>query len=177
MVSEHWLGLVALYLASTPAAAIAADNGPIIFPMKVFADIGHIVHVEGTLSGDGVGYPSNTSALTCYQERQECEMIFVGAQGRQVFSLGMPDIFTVRVWAQDRIVADFASPCGNPPNAVFAKEWQASTSETLIIDRTRETVELNEHPCNEKKLYHWTFENPPFWESLKSGTAPPRKPQ
>lgn len=160
------LWLLALYLAFAPAA-IANDNGPIIFPMKVFTDLGHIVHVEGTLSGHGIGYPSNTSALTCYQGEQQCEMIFVGAQGRQVFSLGLPQTFTVYVWAQDRIVADFDSPCGNPPNPVSAKEWQTSTSETLIIDRKRETVELNEHPCNKKRLYHWTIEDPPFWQKLK----------
>jgi hypothetical protein len=148
-------------------AAVAADSPTILFPMKTFADAGHMVHVEGTLSGDGVGYPSNTSALTCYQERRECEMVVVSAAGLQVFSLGIPEAFTVRVWEPDRIVADLAAPCGNPPNAVFAREWQASTSETLIIDRKLETAELSVHPCNEAKLYHWTIENPPFWQKME----------
>lgn len=149
---------------TAPVAAMAEDT--LVFPMKVFTDLGHIVHVEGTLSGDGVGYPRNTTALTCYQERQECDMVFVGTQGRQIFSLGLPQIFTARVWEKDRIIADFDSPCGKPPNAVFAKSWQTSTSETLIIDRARETVELNEHPSNEKAVYHWTIENPKLWENL-----------
>ena len=119
------------------------------------------------LSGEGVGYPSNTSALTCYQERHECELFSVQASGLQIFSTGIPEMFAVRVWEPDRIIADFAGPCGNQPNAAFAKEWQASTSETLIIDRKRETVELSVHPCSEAKLYHWTIENPSFWQNIK----------
>jgi hypothetical protein len=36
----------------------AADDEPqqIIFNLKEFTDTGHMVHVEGTLTGDGVGY-------------------------------------------------------------------------------------------------------------------------
>jgi hypothetical protein len=163
-MTRNPLGLVALYLALAPAA-LADNNDALIFPMKVFTDMGHLIHVEGTLTGDGVAYPSNTTAVTCYQDRNECELILVAAQGRLVFSLGIPESFTVRVWAKDRIVADFAAPCLTPPsNPAFAKGWQASTSETLIIDRARETVELNEHPCTDAKLYHWTIENPPFWQ-------------
>ena len=74
------LGFTAACLALA-YGAYAADNSSIIFPMKVFTDLGHMVHVEGTLSGEGVGHPSNTSALFCYQERHECEMVFVNASG------------------------------------------------------------------------------------------------
>src|SRR5215831_16367483 len=165
-MQRHTLGLTAACLALA-SGAFAADNPSIIFPMKVFTDLGHMVHVGGTLSGEGVGYPNNTSNLICHKERHECEMVFVNTSGLQIFSLGIADIFAVSVWEPDRIIADFAAPCGIPPNAVFAKEWQASTSETLIIDRKRETVELSVHPCTEAKLYHWTIENPSFWRNIE----------
>jgi hypothetical protein len=44
------------------------------------------------------------------------------------------------------------------------KEWQAIGSDTWVIDRKRHTAELIDRPCNEAKTYHWTIENPPFWE-------------
>jgi hypothetical protein len=165
LMQRHALGLTVACLALA-SGAFAADDPSIVFPMKIFIDLGYMVHVGGTLSGEGVGYPSNTSALICYQERHECEMILVNASGLQIEPLEIPDILRVSVWEPDRIIADFTAPCGNPFK--FAKEWQASTSETLIIDRKRETVELSVHPCNEVKLNHWTIENPSFWQNIEN---------
>jgi hypothetical protein len=138
---RHALGLTAACLALAPGA-VAADSPSILFPMKTFTDTGHMVHVAVTLtlSAEGVNHPTNTSAVTSYQERHQCELVVVSTAALQIFSLGIPHTFIARDWEPDRIVADFATPCGNPPNAVFAKEWQVSTSETLIIDRNRQTL-------------------------------------
>jgi hypothetical protein len=146
----------ALILASLAVVAPAtADDEPplVIFNAKSFTDIGHIVHVEGTLSGDGIRYKNNRSALTCYQDRRECLAIHIDAQGTQVFSIGPPVVFTVRLWTADRIIADFNALCGG--------------FDSWIVDRTRQTAELIDHPCLGDKTYHWTIEDPPFWTKGK----------
>jgi hypothetical protein len=149
----HLLGLIAAYLALAPRA-IAADNPSIVFPTKTYTDTGYMVHVGGTLtlSAEGVSHPTNTSAITCYQGRQECELIVVSAVGLRIFSLGIPETFTVRVWEPARIVAEFVAPCENPPKVISGNGRQASMSETLIIDRNRQTAELNQLPRNDAKL-------------------------
>jgi hypothetical protein len=48
LMQRHTLGLTAACLALA-SGALAADNPSIIFPMKVFTDLGHIVHVEGLI--------------------------------------------------------------------------------------------------------------------------------
>jgi hypothetical protein len=172
MMQKHILLVILLRLAVAPA--VADDEPPsIIFDLKNFTDTGHMVHIEGTLTGEGIGYKNNRSALTCYQDMRECIGIHIGTQGSQVFSIGPPVLFTVRLWTADRIVADFAVPCGDKPksgfpdNPLLKEEWQAAASDTWIIDRTRQTAELSDHPCLGAKTYHWTIEDPPFWKKAK----------
>lgn len=155
------------------APAVAADEPLVIFNLKAFVDTGDMVHVEGTLTGDGVGYKNNRQALTCYQDRQECLATHIDADGRQVFSIGPPVPFAVQLWTTDRIMADFAGPCGNKPKSSFPddpllkEEWHTTMSDTWIIDRARQTAELIDHPCLGAKTYRWTIEDPPFWKKLK----------
>lgn len=145
--------ILACHTAATPAAA--ADDPPqVIFNPKVFADTGDVVHLEGTLTGDGIGWKNNRSALTCYHKTKECWAVHIDSDGMQVFSFGPPQLFTIRLWTTDRIKANSAGGCGKPPN-----EW--------VIDRTRESAELIEHNCSEAKTYHWTLESPPFWKQVK----------
>jgi hypothetical protein len=80
----------------------------------------------------------------------------------------------VRLWTDDRIIAETGGPCGKPPpNPAFAKDWQGSESSTWIIDRKRETAETAYHPCNEARTYHWTIEDPPYWKKVKEGAKKP----
>jgi hypothetical protein len=114
-----------------------------------------MVHVEGTLTGDGIGYKNNRAALTCYLYDRECQAVYVNSAGTQVFSIGPSIPFTVRLWTGERILADNAAPCGS-----FS---------TWIIDSTRQTAELIDHPCVGDKTYHYTIEDPPFWKKAKEG--------
>jgi hypothetical protein len=176
-MQKHFLLLI-LLIELAGIAPAAADDEPdeplIIFEMKNFTDTGDMVHVEGTLTGDGIGYKNNRSAVTCYHDTRECTATHIEAAGRQVFYNGLPNIFTVRVWKPDRIVADFAVPCGEKPKSSFPdspfskEEWQSTASDTWIIDRARQTAELTDHPCLGAKIYHWTIEDPPFWKKAKS---------
>lgn len=174
IIRKRIFALILLWF-STIAPAAADDEPPfVIFPVMTFIDFGHMVHVQGTLTGDGIGYKNNRSVLTCYQDRQECLAIHIDAEGRQVFSIDLPVAFTVRLWTADRIVADFAAPCGDKPKSAFPdnpllkEEWQTTVSDTWIIDRTRQTAELIDHPCLGAKTYHWRIEDPPFWKKAKT---------
>ena len=117
MMQKHLLAFILLVALIAPAAA---DDEPlIIFNMKNFTDTGNMVHVEGTLTGDGVGYKNNRSALTCAHDTGECIATHIDTEGRQAFSIGPPVIFTIRLWTADRIVADFALRCGEKPKSSF----------------------------------------------------------
>ena len=126
---------VALSVLPVAPAAAADDASPtIIFDQKSFIDTGRMVHVEGTLTGKGIGYKNNHTVLTCYHQRRECSAIQIDSQGLQVFSTNLPLPYTIRAWTDDRIMADGDLPCGG--------------HETWIIDRPRQTAELIEHPCS-----------------------------
>jgi hypothetical protein len=174
MHTRFLLPLMLVWFATIALAAAADDEPLIIFNLKNFTDIGNMVHVEGTLTGEGIGYKNNRQAVTCYQGRRECLASHIDAEGRQVFSIGPPVPFTIQLWAADRIVADFAAPCGNKPksgfpdNPLLKEEWQTNLSDTWIIDRTRHTAELIDHLCLGAKTYHWTIEDPPFWRKAKA---------
>jgi len=158
------------------APAVADDEAPhIIFSIKDFSDAGDTVHVEGTLTGDGVGYKDNRWSITCFQSSRGCLSVRIETLGVQVFPIGIPGSFTVRVWTPDRIVADDSAPCGAKPDRV-KEDWQTVTSDTWIIDRNRQTAELIEHPCLGSKTYHWTIEDPPFWKKAKEGRAGQKAP-
>jgi hypothetical protein len=162
--------LLSLFLACVATTAAAVDE--VIFNPKVFVDTKDVVHVQGTLTGDGIGNKNNRSALTCYQKEEQCLATHIDSQGMQVFSLRPPVAFTIRLWAADRITADFAAPCGKPPMQRDQKEWQVSESITWLIDRTRKTAEVIEHHCSESRTYHWTIEDPSYWRDAKERVAP-----
>ena len=149
---------VALSVLPVAPAAAADDASPtIIFDQKSFIDTGRMVHVEGTLTGEGIGYKNNRAALTCYRDERQCETVHIEAAGVHVSFLGPPIPFTVRLWAEDRILADSSAPCGG--SSISFSTW--------IVDRARQTAELIEHPCIGDKVYHYTIEDPPFWKKAK----------
>jgi hypothetical protein len=171
-MQKHSLPVIFLLELMAPAAA---DDEPlIILGMKNFTDTGDMVHVEGTLTRDGIGYKNNRSAVTCYRDTRECIVTHIEAGGRQVFSIGLPDIFTVRVWKPDRIVADFAVSCGEKPKSSFRdnplskEEWQSTASDTWIIDRARQTAELTDHPCLGAKITTGQSKTPSFGRKLRA---------
>jgi hypothetical protein len=139
------------------AAAFADDKPPsIIFNLRSFVDTEGLgfIHVEGTLTGEGLAYKENRSAISCYRDRKECIGTHFDAEGMQVFSLHSPEFYTIRAWTPNRVTADTTTACGG--------------LETWIIDRTKQTAELTTRPCSEEMTYHWTIEEPPFWRDEKT---------
>lgn len=152
------------------------DNSPqrILFNRKLFVDMGDTVHVEDQVTGKGIGYKVNRSAMTCYRQRQECILTHVDTQGWQAFSIGSPLIFNILKWDKDLIVADLPGltmpsghPCsGNPGGS------------TWYIHRDTQITVIQENFCNlvtgERGFYEWTIEDDPFWHKAGASTQPSR---
>jgi hypothetical protein len=141
------------------------DNSPkrVLFNQKLFADMGDTVHVEGQVTGEGIGYKVNRYAMTCYRERRECVLTHVDTQGWQAFSIGPPLFFNILRWDKDSIMADLPGlkmpsghPCGDNPGGT-----------TWYIHRDTQITNIQENFCNlmtgERGFYQWTIEDDPFW--------------
>jgi hypothetical protein len=74
--------LFSALLVCVAAPATAQEQPTVIFPARTFYDRGNIVHIEGTLSeeGIGIGYPNNHTVLTCYEERHECSAVQIDSK-------------------------------------------------------------------------------------------------
>jgi hypothetical protein len=144
--------LILLWLAIAPA--VAGDAPTVVFDRKYFTDRGNIVNVEGSPRGEGASPDTNRWVLWCYQERRECLGIIVIAHGTFVYILTpIPTIYTIKVWAADRIVAQRDLACG--------------LQETWLLDRLRETAEFFGATCLGKKPSSLTIEDPPWVKKAK----------
>jgi hypothetical protein len=151
-MQKHFLALILAWLAIAPAAA---DDAPtVMFDRKYFTDLGNIVAVEGSPTGEGASPDTTRFALICYQERRECSAILIKAYGTLVSILtATPLTYTVKVWASDRIVAEHDLACGS--------------RETWLVDRLIKTAALFGGSCDGSEIRHWTLEDPPSWEKGK----------
>ena len=145
------------------------ERQPIMFGKKVFSDneaslgIG-IVYITGTLTGEGLAYPNNTFAITCYEDRRECLVSSVNEIGiNMIGRLDMPQIIPVAKWDKSEIVA--------------RDEITELTCVriTLTIERKRETALWVEEPVNqtrpfcknaEGKMHKYTIEDSPGWQKV-----------
>jgi len=143
------LTLFVLWLAIAPAAAEHAP--PVMFDRKYFTDLGNIVAVEGSPTGEGANPNTTRFVLTCYQERRECSAILIKAYGTLISILtAIPLTYSIAVWAPDRVVANHDLACGN--------------RETWLVDRLTKTAELSVGSCDGGETHHWTIEDPPSWK-------------
>ena len=58
-------------------AALCANSSwgagdDIIFAPKAFVDLGEMVGISGTLTGDGISYKNNTKSITCFKALRKC---------------------------------------------------------------------------------------------------------
>jgi hypothetical protein len=165
---------VILLLTATAAPTLAEDNAPktILFNRKVFVDMGDTVHVEGQVTGEGIGYKVNRSAMTCYRDRRECILTHVDTQGLQAFSIGPPLFLDILKWDKDLIIADIPGlkmpsghPCGGNPGGT-----------TWYIHRDTQITVIQENFCSlatgERGFYSWTIEEDPFYKTTLSKKPP-----
>src|SRR5262249_22801983 len=112
------------FVAAVSSTWAEEDNIPkkVLFNRKIFADMGDTVHVEGQVTGEGIGYKVNRNAITCYRDKSECILTHIDTQGWQVFSIGSPLFFNILKWDKDLIIADLPGikmpsghPCGGNP--------------------------------------------------------------
>jgi len=140
----------------------------IMFATKAFFDSAQTsigdgsVYIAGTLTGPGIGYPNNTTAITCYLDRRECFTYSVEQIGpNQVSRLDSPMRYSVTKWDGHEVVATGAGDCGKV---------------TITIDRKSESALWVTEPVNQTrtqckhantKVLKWAVEDPPAWKALQ----------
>lgn len=120
------------------------------------------VYVAGTLTGSGIGYKDNTTAITCYKDKMEClvnSVEGISENSCQISRLDSPISYPVIKWDDSLIVASTENPYDN-----------FSCSKTTInIDRKSKVTEWVQEPINQSvlscknsdnKTYKWTIEDP-----------------
>ena len=142
----------------------------IIFDSKAFFDSAQTavadgeVYVAGTLTGPGIGYPNNSTAITCYKDRKECFTYSVAQIGpNQIGRLDSPMRFPITKWDAHEVVARGTGD---------AVECSVVT---ITIDRKSETalwvtesINQTRVQCRDAntKLLKWTIEDPPAWKAI-----------
>jgi hypothetical protein len=155
-----------IFFVAAISPTLAEEDGSskrVLFNRKIFSDMGDTIHVEGQLTGEGIGYKVNRYAMTCYRNKFECILTHVDTQGWQAFSIGPPLFFNVLKWEKDLIVADLPGvkmpsghPCGGTPGGT-----------TWYIHRDTQITVIQENFCSlttgEHGFFEWTIEDDPFW--------------
>ncbi len=139
----------------------------IVFARKAFFDSAQTtdddyVYVAGTLTGEGVGYKNNTTAVVCYRERMECLTYGVNQIGpNQIGRLDSPLVYPVTKWNPLEIVAS------GPGDAFNCRKV------TISIVRNTEHVVWVEEPINQSsasckdadtRLLKWSIDDSKFWK-------------
>src|SRR5690348_2284641 len=69
------------------------------------------VAMSGTLTGEGMAYPNNTYAVTCWSDKKECYVSSVEQIGsNQIGRLDGPYSYPIAEWTETRIVARDEAP-------------------------------------------------------------------
>ena len=147
--------LLAKFAPVTLAAMLIANetSASVKFDKQRFDDLGDFVTVEGSPIGDGSDPETSRYVVWCYQERRECSAIVLLGSGDFVSILTpLPFVYTISLWAPDRIVAERHLVCGE--------------HDTWRIDRLSKTAELFSGTCDPKigPAGHITLGDPPSFK-------------
>jgi hypothetical protein len=161
------LGVAGLALWQYQSETRHLELHEIAMTSKIFSDAGSVLSAEGTITGEGVGYPNNSVTIRCFRDEQRCEVGSVQQIGpNQVGSVDLVD-YPVTKWDDYEIVAR------DEPSGIGCSET------TINIERKREAVEWVQAPVNltksacakaDTKLYRWTLETSPFWQRSDAAT-------
>lgn len=156
-----------LYLQHGNAAGRPVNE--ILFPEKNYFDNGVWVAVSGTLTGKDLGYPNNTYAISCFQEKRECLVSYIQQIGpNQIGRMESPWIIPITKWDLSEVVVDEGSSAFGCLRTV------------ITIDRLAKSVAWVELPVNQTKpacaksqstIRKFTIEDSPGWKRLRRATA------
>lgn len=122
------------------------------------------VYIAGTLTGEGVAYPNNTTAIVCDEVRKECLTYSIEQIGpNQVGRLASPLSYPIVRWGRDEIVASGegdAIDCSRATITIVRK------SETVVW--VTEPINQSEARCKNSntKIMKWTIEDSPRWAAM-----------
>jgi hypothetical protein len=144
-----------LLIASTCGAAEQDED--IMFAEKSWADIGEVVGVSGTLTGDGVdevATRNNTYVINCINKLGYCIISSIEQIGpKRIGRMEFPYLFPIVRWTPSEVVAHNVAPTG-------------CVATTLTLFRSSRTVtwvrEGVTQICKEYANYHkeWRIEDP-----------------
>ena len=151
-----------------PTKQKPASDDDILFSQKNVVDTGgnsdnDFVSVIGTLTGDGVGYPSNTVTIICEKSSMKCEETMIDQIGRnQVSPIDIPVSFPVEIWTDKMIAAATREMCSKTSIYILRK--------TQEVQWTQQPIKTLDNRCIgfDSKIYTWEIKNPPYWAQLFS---------
>lgn len=159
--------LLVAVIALGPSVPALADGttADIIFAEKAFYATPQYVDVSGQLSGQGIGYPNNTTDISCYRDRGECMSSTIEQIGpNQLGRLQPPFIFQVTRWGAESVTAvegGDALDCYRVTLTINLKSQQ-----TLWL---QEPTNTSQALCTaDITTYLWTIDSPNFWNALKT---------
>jgi hypothetical protein len=149
---------LAIFITIFAGAAHAADDD-IFFSRKVFSDAGDEVSIAGTVTGEGIGYPNNSTRITCIRARNECAVVSVEQIGfNQIGSIQIPFYLPITRWTDQEIIAGEMPP------------FAGCERTTIFITRKTQTVLWVQEPANQgyafcehsdSRVQRWTVEDSP----------------
>lgn len=143
---------------------------PIVFAPKEFFDSAQtaagdgIVYIAGTLTGPGIGYQNNTTAIACYLDLRECFTYSVNQIGpNQIGRLDAPVRYPVTEWDEHKIVARDVGDAADC-NMVTITIDRKSESALWVTEPTNQTRTQCKDANN--KILKWTVEDSPGWKTV-----------
>jgi hypothetical protein len=143
----------------------APSENDIVFGQKFYYEYGNDerVYVTGTMTGEGLAYPNNTTAVTCYKERKHCLYTSVEAiGGNQIGRMDAPSEYDVVKWDKNEIVA-------------VEESMFSCRKTTITIARKLQQAVRVEEPINQTKpdcvksstaISKYTIESSPGWKKI-----------
>jgi hypothetical protein len=145
-----------------------SQDTKILFAPKSYYDTAtttdNLVYIAGTLTGDGVGYPNNSTAISCYRDRMECLTYSVEQIGpNQVSRLDILAPISVTKWDAGEVVASTSSDLPN-----CRKDTVSIIRKTEAVVWVQEPINQSQAVCkkSETRILKWTIEDPPGWKTI-----------
>ena len=172
MLMWGYLGVVMRYLLfwaaliCAPAAAYAADEDRVKFAPKSFFDTGAAVFLSGTLTGDGLGYKTNSYSISCVKEMNQCMVASIQAIGdNHIGRMEGPYVIPIIKWTDYEVVAQEDVPLFNCYRTVvtLVRKQQAGYWVEEPVNQTKPDCSKSDG-----KFRKFTIEDPTYWKKMNT---------
>lgn len=141
----------------------ASPEQQIIFADKAYIEDSGLVYIAGTLTGEGVSYPNNSTAITCFKDRRECLVYSIEQIGQnQISRLDIPQIYELSKWSEEEVVMT-QSALNN-----CRKETVTIVRKSQTVVWVQEATNQSQASCvnSDTRLYKWSIDRPAAWKAM-----------